>query len=186
MTSKNVSPVREVLCATDFSHSSDAAVRAAADYARQFGARLHLLHVAWPGIDPTVPPLLAKLADELGAQVPVVTAVESGQPATGIVQYAERHGIDLIVVGTHGRTGVTRALLGSVAERILRTAACPVLTVPRSFRATTPIEVEPPASLRLCLVCRNPSDDLICEACRARIRGEALERKRREERAGRV
>ena len=187
MTRKDVSPVREILCATDFSDSSEAATRVAVDYARHFGARLHLLHVAWPGADPTTPPLLAKLADELSAATPVVTAIESGTPAARIVQYAERHRIDLIVLGTHGRTGVTRALLGSVAEQVARTAPCPVLTVPREGRRAAQLErEEPPASLRRCVVCSTPSEDLICETCRARIRGEALERKLRDERAGRT
>ncbi|MBI4608964.1 MAG: universal stress protein [Candidatus Rokubacteria bacterium] len=179
--------VRQILFATDFSDSSEVAGRVARDYARHFGARLHALHVVWPGADATGSPLLDKLAAELRAEVPVVAAVESGAPAARIVSYAERHGIDLIVLGTHGRTGVTRALLGSVAERVVRTAPCPVLTVPRARRAPDPLrEAEPPSSLRRCLVCVTPSEDLICAACRARIRGEALERKLREERAGRA
>lgn len=186
MTRETRKIVKEILFATDFSESSDAAARVAREYARQFGARLHALHVVWPAADTTESPLLSKLAEELGAEVPVVAAVESGAPAGRIVHYAERHGIDLIVLGTHGRTGMTRALLGSVAERVVRTAPCPVLTVPRELRATVPQrEAEPPASLRRCLVCATPSEDLICETCRARIRGEALDRKLKEERAGR-
>ncbi len=179
--------VREILFATDFSEPSEAAAQVARDYARHLGARLHILHVAWPGMDTTMPPLLSTLAAELGAEVPVLAAVESGPPAAQIVAYAERHDVNLIVVGSHGRTGVTRALLGSVAERVVRTAPCPVLTVPRERRAAAPLKPEePPASLRRCLVCAAPSEDLICETCRARIRGEALERKLREERAGRT
>jgi nucleotide-binding universal stress UspA family protein len=185
MNEKSVAPVREILCATDFSASSEAATRVALDYARHFGARLHLLHVAWAGADPKVPPLLEGLKEEAARGVPILTAVESGAPAARIVQYAERHGIDLIVLGTHGRTGVTRALLGSVAERVVRTAPCPVLTVARErHRGVAPAE-EPPAALRRCLICANPSEDLICEPCRARVRGEALEKKLRDERAGR-
>lgn len=171
---------------SDFSSSSEAALGAAHDYAKHFGARLHLLHVVWPPADPVPPPVFKEIEAELGAVVPVLTAVESGAPAAEIVRYAERNRIDLIVVGTHGRTGVTRALLGSVAERVVRTAPCPVLTVPRERRRTAPpTPEEPPASLRRCLICATPSEDLICEPCRARIRGEALERKLREERAGR-
>jgi len=124
----------QILFATDFSESAEAAAPVARDYARHLGARLHLLHVSWPGTDPVVPPLLSKLAEELAAEVPVVTAVESGAPAARIVAYAERYRVDLIVLGTHGRTGVTRALLGSVAERVVRTAPCPVLTVPVTVR----------------------------------------------------
>jgi nucleotide-binding universal stress UspA family protein len=188
MTREAVPAVRQILFATDFSLSSEVAARVARDYARHFGARLHILHVVWAGTDPMMPPLLGRLAEELGIDVPVVTAVESGTPAAQIVRYAERHGIDLIVVGTHGRTGVTRALLGSVAERVVRTAPCPVLAVAREPRGPVLLveEEEHPGGLRRCLVCQAPSEDLICEPCRARVRGEALERKRREERAGRV
>lgn len=187
MTEKATQSVREILFATDFSASAEAAGRVARDYARQFGARLHLLHVVWGGTDPAMPPVLRKLAEELGGASPVVTVVESGSPAAQIVRYAGRHGIDLIVVGTHGRTGLTRALLGSVAERVVRTAPCPVLTVAREPRAAPAVHAEePPAALRRCLVCTAPSEDLICKPCRARIRGEALERKLREEHAGRL
>lgn len=178
--------VREILLATDFSESADAAGRIARDYARRFGARLHVIHVVWAGADPTPRPLLERIEEDLGSEVPVIAVVRSGSPAAQIVKYAEEKGVDLIVVGTHGRTGVTRALLGSVAEQVVRTAPCPVLAVPRERRGAVRVEEpEPPASLRRCLVCAMPSEDLICEACRARIRGEALERKLREERAGR-
>ncbi len=174
----------EILFATDFSETSAAAARTALDYARRLGARLHLLHVTWVGTDPTVPPALPALARELGDGVPVVTAVESGAPAAQIVRYAERKGIDLIVLGTHGRSGVSRALLGSVAERVVRTAPCPVLTVPAAGPVAAAPVGEEVAGPR-CLVCATPSDDLICSPCRARIRGEAVERKQRDERAGR-
>ena len=177
---------RQILLATDFSESSDAAARVARDYACHFGARLHLLHVVWTGADKAMPPLLSTLADELRRDVPVLTAVETGSPAVQILRYAARHGIDLIVLGTHGRTGVSRALLGSVAERVVRTAPCPVLTVSQEPRPRVPEAAEAPAVLQRCLVCAVPSEDLICGPCRARIRGEALERKLREERAGRI
>lgn len=186
MTQKAVRLVSQILFATDFSPSSETAAGVARAYARHFGARLHLLHVLWPGSDVATPPMLSKLSEEIGKAVPVVAAVESGAPATGIVRYAERHGIDLIVIGTHGRTGVTRALLGSVAERVVRTAPCPVLTVPRERPGAAPAEMgEPSMDLRRCLICTSASEDLICGPCRARVRGEALERKLREERAGR-
>jgi nucleotide-binding universal stress UspA family protein len=175
----------EILFATDFSEASEAAARTALDYARRFGARLHLLHVTWAGTDPTMPAGLAKLAKDLGDSVPVVTAVESGAPAAQIVRYAERKGIGLIVLGTHGRTGVSRALVGSVAERVVRIAPCPVLTVPAPAPAVA-APFEEAAGPRRCLVCAAPSDDLICSPCRARIRGEAVERKQRDERAGRA
>jgi nucleotide-binding universal stress UspA family protein len=178
----------QVLLTTDFSECSDAAARVAVDYARRLGARLHLLHVVWPTTDPTPQSRLDQLAKEIAGSVPVVTAVESGIPvAERIVKYAERQHIDLIVLGTHGRTGVSRALIGSVAERVVRTAPCPVLTVPFRARPTAPVAVGPSAAPPArCLVCGRSSEDLVCEPCRSRIRGEALEHKHREERAGRA
>ncbi|MBI4637731.1 MAG: universal stress protein [Candidatus Rokubacteria bacterium] len=179
-------PVRQVLLATDFSEPSEMATRVAREYARRLDARLHVLHVVSPVTDPASRPLLEKLAAEVGREVPVVVEVVSGGPAREIIRYAQSHAIDLIVLGTHGRTGWSRALLGSVAERVVRWAPCPVLTVPREPAATQAVGApEAEAALRRCLVCATVSDDLICEPCRARIRGEAVERKQREERPGR-
>jgi len=177
-------PVREIMVATDFSEVSDAAIRVAHAYATTFGARLHVFHVIWPE-EYGLTELFARLVEELGTTVPVVTALHRGDAAEEIVRYAKLRDIGLIVLGTHGRTGVTRALLGSVAERVARTAPCPVLTVPPG--GAPPMEearVLPP-SVQRCVVCSKVSRDLICEPCRARIRGEALYAKRREERAGR-
>jgi hypothetical protein len=102
-------------------------------------------------------------------------------------RYAREHGIDLIVVGTHGRTGMSRALW-AVAERVIRTAPCPVLAVP--FPAGRPAESEAgtaaPVTISRCVVCAATSPDLICEPCRARIRGEALRHKQADERTGRT
>jgi len=181
---------REVLFATDFSRPSRLAGRTAAEFARQFGARLHVLHVVPPVTDPTpAPAALRAAAAELGTGLSVVTAVASGRVASQIVDYARRHAVELIVLGTHGRTGVSHAILGSVAEAVVRRASCRVLTVPPASaetpRAAHPVIDEAPETAS-CAVCAGPSQgDLICEACRARIRGEALQRKRAEERAGR-
>jgi universal stress protein A len=177
---------RDILFATDFSEASRSAGQTAAAVARHFGARLHVLHVVPPVTDPTpAPEALRAVVADLEAGLSVVTAVASGRVATQIVNYARRNSVDLVVLGTHGRTGVSRALLGSVAEAVIRRARCRVLTVPATPppSAATAEEVEETTS---CAVCGAASpDDLICEACRARIRGEALERKRSEERAGR-
>jgi hypothetical protein len=120
--------------------------------------------------------------------------VEAGNPADRIVAYADRNAVELIVLGARGHTGFSQALLGSVADRVARTAHCPVLTVPRDLhaaplRAVQPVPgaltiVEPPAPPRNCLVCSTASDTLICEACQARIRGEALERKLEDQKVG--
>ena len=180
--------IRDVLFATDFSDVSRLAGQTAADFARQLGARLHVLHVVPPVTDPTpAPEALRAAAAQLGAGPAIVTAVASGRAASQILDYARRHGVGLIVLGTHGRTGVSHALLGSVAEAVVRRARCPVLAVPAGTPpapgAAAQVEEAPQAA---CAVCHGPTrDDLICESCRARIRGEALERKRGEERGGR-
>jgi nucleotide-binding universal stress UspA family protein len=179
--------IRQVLLATDFSRAAQAAVPVAVEQARRFGARLHLLTVVWPAADPAPDPRLAGLAGELqGSGVPIVTAVESGIPAAEIVRYARRNGIDLIVIGTHGRTGFTRALVGSVAERVVRTAPCAVLTVPPAEARQEPEVADPRVEARRCLVCAGPTEDLICEPCRVRIRGQVMEARQREERSGRI
>jgi nucleotide-binding universal stress UspA family protein len=181
-------PVREILVATDFSDEAEAALRCAIEYARRFGARLHLLHVFSQG-EVEVTRLLADAAALAAPGVPVIVSSTGGDPAEEILRYAQRHPIDLIVVGTHGRSGFSRVLLGSVAERVLRGARRPVLTVPSGAIAAAGAAAVPEvqaAPERGCLVCATPSRDLICEPCRARIRGEVLERKHREERAGRA
>lgn len=172
------------MVATDFSPASEPALRVALEYARRLGARLHIVHVRWPGADPGPDERLEALG--LSAGVPVATAVLAGAPASQIVDYARRHRATLVVIGTHGRTGISRALIGSVAERVVRTAPCPVLVVPADTPPVSSPEREvATAAPHRCIVCGQIADDLICEACRARIRGEAIERKRGEERAGR-
>lgn len=179
-----------ILVATDFSAASAAAERVAREYARRLQASVHILHVVETGED-IVNALLGDVALDFARPAPTMV-IERGDPAAQIADYARRHRINLIVVGTHGRTGVTRALLGSVAERLLRNAPCPVLAVPGSLReGAAGAENRAENATRSvapdrCLVCREPSLDLICTRCRARIRGEALERKQREERAGRA
>jgi nucleotide-binding universal stress UspA family protein len=172
--------IHRVLFATDFSPASAEAARVARAYARRFGAELHVVHAVPPGEGDEPLAELDRVAGELAAGAPVVAACMRGQPADAIIGYALRHAIDLVVVGTHGRTGRTRALLGSVAERVTRLSPCPVLTVPAASRAAAGSSLarasEPPPSLRRCVVCAAPGDELICEPCRARIRGEALDR----------
>lgn len=185
-------PVQQILIATDFSDEAEGALRLAVAYARHFGARLHLLHVYSAG-EVEVTRLLADAAALAEPDVSVTVASTGGDAAEEILRYAGRHAIDVIVMSTHGRSGVSRVLLGSVADRVLRHAACPGLVVPP--RAAASGAALPPAAVvahdtstpeRPCLVCATPSRDLICSPCRARIRGEALEHKRREERPGRV
>lgn len=138
-------PIKTILHPTDFSESSRAAHRLACSLARDYGARLVVLHVYPPPL--TYGELLARqppdgyeqqLWDELHGlhfPDPGVEAefwLEEGDPGPMIANVAADRHCDLIVMGTHGRTGVTRLLMGSVAEQVLRGAPCPVLTVKNS------------------------------------------------------
>jgi len=183
--------IRNILVATDFSPFSEQAIRAAAALARHFGATLHLLHVVHHAEErAAVLDRLGEIAEAEADGVPFTASVAVGRPASEIVRYAVREQMDLIVVGTHGRTGLAHVVMGSVAEAVVRTALCQVLTVRLRARAGAPAAhpiAAPAASTgeSHCLVCALPSADRICEACAARIRGEALERLLDEEKAGR-
>jgi nucleotide-binding universal stress UspA family protein len=184
--------IANVLFATDFSEAADGARVHATRLAGETGARLHVVHVVPHLMDPT--PTTARLQAEAlslaQSGLPVETAVLGGSAATAIVRYARANAIDLIVIGTHGRTGMSRVLLGSVAEAVLRLAPCPVLAVPLASPGEEPAGAPATgaaadAPLPYCITCATPSDDLICAACRDRIRGEAVAAKRSVERAGR-
>ncbi len=143
--------LQRVLVPVDFSEFGRHALKYGCEFARRFGAELHLLHVV-EDVYPIVPeaglvmPAQGDYLAELQANartsldnVPpeewrhnlpnVVRSVESGTPFLEIVRYASEHKIDLIVIGTHGRTGLVHMLMGSVAEKIVRKSPCPVLTV---------------------------------------------------------
>jgi len=162
--------ITRILVPIDFSAHSDRALRYATALADRFSATVEVLHVvedpfvsgAWSpeAVAPNIPELLADLVaaargklDDLKAaaiakgvrlKTIVLTTVVSGRPADTIADYARTERFDLIVMGTHGRTGLSHALLGSVAERVVRIAPCPVMTV----RETTPParEKEPAAA----------------------------------------
>lgn len=192
MRSQTEHPTRQILVATDFSDSAEAALAVAAEYARALHADLHVFHV-FSRDEVEVTRLLSEAASRAGSEIKVTVGGAGGNPAEEILRYAGHHPIDLIVVGTHGRTGVSRVLLGSVADRVIRGSTCPVLVVPLSVTSAQATPSAPMVAAedvvvpkpQRCLVCAAESRDLICEPCRARIRGEALEHKHREERAGR-
>ena len=139
-----------ILCPVDFSETARAAMETAIELAAKFGAEVALVH-AYPipgytfpdGSVVASPKMMQDLADqaerhleEWRAQAetlvgaPRVSAQKAiGEPAAEIVSFARSSGVDLVVVGTHGRTGLEHALMGSVAERVVRRAHCPVLTV---------------------------------------------------------
>lgn len=144
---------RNVLVATDFGESSDTAVDYACDLARASGAPLTIAHVwsvPYPAyVDalsmPTVEiqraarEALEQEAERIrrghGAGLEVSTLLVAGSPWRALVEAAGEHGFDLLVLGTHGRQGLGRLGLGSVAERVVRYATVPVLTV-RGSEAT--------------------------------------------------
>jgi nucleotide-binding universal stress UspA family protein len=141
--------LKNVLVATDFGEASKVALDYGRDLARAYGATLHVLHVvedltysyasevgfALPGYQDEIVAQAQKAMDESltaddRATLRVVPAVRTMRvPANAITEYAKEHAIDVIVVGTHGRGVVQHFLMGSVAERVVRTAPCPVLTV---------------------------------------------------------
>jgi len=141
--------LKNILVATDFSAPSVVALNYGRDMARAFGARLHVLHVvddvlmhysleggligedlqkdlekaAWRDLE-------NQITDDDRRTLAVTPVVQANVgAASGIVEYAKNNAIDLIITGTHGRGAVTHLLMGSVAERVVRIAPCPVLTV---------------------------------------------------------
>jgi nucleotide-binding universal stress UspA family protein len=113
-----INEIRRILCPVDFTEFSRRAARLAAVWARQFGAEVSALHIRTGGIDP-----------QPAWDGPGELTVVEGDPVSVILERAESLGADLIVLGTHGRRGFDRWVLGSVTERVLHHAPCPVLTV---------------------------------------------------------
>ncbi len=143
--------LKNILVATDFSEAADAAVTYGRALAGAFGATLHVLHVVedvylsaygsefYVPVDPSVQAEINESArkqlealvvdnDQSGPATRTALRI-SNAPSATIVDFAKEEHIDLIVMGTRGRRGVAHLLLGSVAERVVRTAPCPVLTV---------------------------------------------------------
>lgn len=122
---------KKIVCPVDLSEDARAALEVAADLARRFGAELVLLHVDEDGAGGAAAQLAALEAEARRAGAARVAAVVTrGHPKSAISQYADANGVDLVVMGTHGRTGRAHALVGSVAENTVRTAKTPVLVVP--------------------------------------------------------
>jgi nucleotide-binding universal stress UspA family protein len=142
--------LKTVLVPTDFSDASESALRYGKAMAEKFGASLHVVHVmedllahAWAAevYVSSMPQLRDEIEKEsrlrLGALLTdgerkafrAETALLAGNPFLEIIRYAKTHGVDLIVMGTHGRGPIAHMLLGSVAEKVVRKSPCPVLTV---------------------------------------------------------
>jgi len=141
--------VTKLLVPVDFSDFSERALAVAADLAQTFGATLHLVHV-YPAAAYVAPPLVAgpvvvgqfrdesqRAFDAFVARVKgelkvgIESSLMEGVPHVEILRCATDVKADMIVIGTHGRTGLDHLLLGSVAERVVRGSRVPVLTVPR-------------------------------------------------------
>jgi len=141
-----------VLVPTDGSTASEGAIDHAIGLAKQYGATLYVLYVVDAGTYSSLEAAAEAVADELRAEgtevveaiaeragdagVTAETAIETGVVHQTIVDYVDAMDIDLVVMGTHGRTGVDRVLLGSVAEKVIRTADAPVMTVRSEAVAT--------------------------------------------------
>jgi len=143
--------LKNILVATDFSEASDTALAYGRELAGRFGATLHVLHIAeniyvttfgaetyvamapnlQKGLEEAASARLDELLIDSDRSGPVTKPVvlTSSSPSFAIVDYAGEHGIDLIVMGTHGRGALAHLLMGSVAEKVVRLAPCPVLTV---------------------------------------------------------
>lgn len=141
--------VKRILAPVDFSEVSQQSLDAAASLASQLGASVVILHAVEPvyfagtmfGPEINVPHLVEEqrraaksametmLARMKKKEVPAIGLVETGIPQDVVLKVAADKKCDMIVMGTHGRSGVTHLLLGSVAEKIVRSATCPVLTV---------------------------------------------------------
>ncbi len=151
--------IERILLPTDFSSHAATATTYACELVEKFAAELHLLHALQVHLASTpdfgmgldLPKfihesrsaaeksLMRVLDPQWAAGRPVVHAVVEGAPQVEIVRYAREHAIDLIVLATHGRSGLAHLLIGSVAESVVRSAPCPVLTVrPGGHQFVTP------------------------------------------------
>ncbi|MFN3344534.1 MAG: universal stress protein [Chloroherpetonaceae bacterium] len=141
--------IQKILCPVDFSAPSRNALRYAHEFAKAMNAKITVMHVIQPqpiAADVNVPyvPLevdLEKSAkedlerivnDEAQAGVVVEHVIAFGLPSECIITQAQKEDVDLIILGTHGRSGLSRLLMGSTAENVIRHAACPVLVVKAS------------------------------------------------------
>lgn len=134
---------KRVLCPLQLDDHSVATLAVAKEIAKKNNGKLFVLHAVAPNIDPTriggaaMPARdekaseqeLAKIEREQLGDIEHETVMRWGHPAEEIVKAEREFGIDLVVMATHGRTGVAHLVLGSVAERVVRESACPVLTV---------------------------------------------------------
>jgi universal stress protein A len=141
--------IAKVLVPIDFSDYSKSALKYAVNFVKHFKAKLHLIYVVEPVVYPpdfsmgqiSIPSVdlemdkraaneLNKLANqEIPSEIVVKTIVKTGKPFLEIIETAQEEDIDLIIIATHGHTGMEHLLFGSTAEKVVRKAPCPVLTI---------------------------------------------------------
>lgn len=139
---------KKVLCAVDFSEFTNQIVAYASEVAKRFDSELHLIHVIpnlnyfTPYESFLTPENLVAIERNIEGEVekdfdkiikkldmPVKKAIKTGVTFVEIIDYIKTEGIDLVVIGTHGRSGIEHILIGSVAEKVVRKSPCPVLTI---------------------------------------------------------
>ncbi len=141
--------IKSILFPTDFSEGSAQALKYAVDFAQKYGAKLYVVHVIYDvakasgwyvphvsmdAIYKDIQEGAKKELDNFGVKElagikNIERVVETGVPYQEIMNFATKNKVDLIIIGTHGRTGIDRILFGSTAAQVVRNAPCPVLTV---------------------------------------------------------
>ncbi len=139
---------KKILCPVDFSQFTQDVVNYALDLAKKYGAELHIMHVV-PNMTYFTPyesfltpenlvAIEKNIQDEVERnftkllkedKVPTKRVIKTGVPFVEIIDYARSESIDLIVMGTHGHTGLEHILIGNVAEKVVRKSPCPVMTI---------------------------------------------------------
>jgi nucleotide-binding universal stress UspA family protein len=123
--------IKTILHPTDFSDAADAAFHLACSLARDHGSHIEILHVVTPVTVAYTEGVMLPPTEDIKPteSIDVTRHLVEGDPAAEILRVARETNADLIVMGTHGRRGLTRLLMGSAAEEVVRKASCPVLTV---------------------------------------------------------
>jgi nucleotide-binding universal stress UspA family protein len=140
--------IKSIMVPIDFSEYSKSALKYAIDFAKQFHAKIYLIYVVEPIIYPAdfsmgqvaIPSAdldlqsraneeLINLAKTIGSGITSETIIKTGKPFVEIIDSAKENDVDLIIIATHGHTGVEHLLFGSTAEKVVRKAPCPVLTL---------------------------------------------------------
>lgn len=147
---------KKILCPVDFSQFTEEILGYAAEIAKRFGSELHLLHVIpnlnyftpyesfltpenLVAIERNIEGEVAKDFEKISKKldIPFTRVIKTGVTFVEIIDYVRDNGIDLVVMGTHGRSGIEHILIGSVAEKVVRKAPCPVLTIRPKDKAFT-------------------------------------------------